>query len=83
MVLTCASVQAPVLTNHDCFATTPARAAWLHGVLHSELREMYQQDWLSEIQVEASRNARLRLGAPPMVSDLCANQIGENPYCFS
>lgn len=83
MVLTCASVRAPVLTNHDCFATTPARAAWLHGALHSELREMYQQDWLSEMQVEASRNARLRLGAPPMVGDLCANQIGENPYCFS
>ena len=83
VVLACASVQAPVLTNHDCFATTPAHAAWLHGTLHGSLREMYRQDWLADIQAEAGRNASLRLGAPPIVGDLCASRIGENPYCFS
>jgi len=83
MVLTCASVEAPVLTNHDCFATTPARAAWLHGALHNELREMYRQDWLSEMRLEIGRSAGLALGHAPMVGDLCTSRIGENPYCFS
>jgi DNA-directed RNA polymerase len=83
MVLTCASVGASVLTNHDCFATTPARAAWLHGALHEQLRKMYRQDWLSEMRLEISRNAGLALGHPPMVGDLREAEIGQNPYCFS
>lgn len=75
---------APLLTNHDCFATTAARAGWLHHTLHDELRSLYATDWLAEIagQVKAETGLK-RIGEPPMVGDLCHGEIGQNPHCFS
>ena len=72
-----------MLTNHDCFATLPARADWLHHTLHGELRSLYATDWLAEICVEVGRNAGVALGHTPFVGDLCEGDIGQNPYCFS
>jgi DNA-directed RNA polymerase len=83
LVLRCASIETPVLTNHDCFATLPARADWLHHTLHGELRALYATDWLAEIRVEVGRNAGIALGQTPFVGDLCEGDIGQNPYCFS
>lgn len=83
VVLRCASIGTPVLTNHDCFATLPARADWLHHTLLGELRSMYAPDWLAEIRVEIATNAGVALGHPPRVGDLCEGEIGQNPYCFS
>lgn len=83
VVLRCAQMQAPVLTNHDCFATTPHHADWLHTCLLRELREMYRPDWLAEMRVEISRNAGLQLPHPPMVGTLREGAIGQNPYVFS
>ena len=82
VVLRCAGVGVPVLTNHDCFATIPSRARQLHQMLLDELRALYLPDWLPEIRVEISKNARVRLPHPPRVGDLCEGQIGQNPYCF-
>lgn len=83
VVLTSACMEMPLLTNHDCFATSPAHAATLHGALLNELRAMYRPDWLAEMRVEISRNAGVALPHPPHVGSLCEGMIGENPYCFS
>lgn len=75
--------RAPLLTNHDCFATTPARAGWLHHALHDELRSLYATDWLAEIAGQIKTETRIkRISAPPMVGDLCHGEIGQNPHCF-
>lgn len=74
----------PLLTNHDCFATTAARAGWLHHTLHDELRSLYATDWLAEIacQIRAETGIQ-RISDPPMVGDMCHGEIGQNPHCFS
>lgn len=82
VVLACGKVRAPVLTNHDCFATVPSRASWLHQTLLGELRSLYLVDWLPAMRQEVSRNARVQLPHPPRVGDLCEGQIGQNPYVF-
>ena len=83
MVLRCGMVGAPLLTNHDCFATIPSRAKWMHQELLLQLRQLYAPDWLAELRVEIGRNAGVHLPHPPSIGDLCEGQIGQNPYCFS
>lgn len=83
VVLTGAGIGMPLLTNHDCFATTPTHAATLHQLLMGELRMLYRPDWLAEMRVEISRNAGVDLPHPPYVGDLGEGEIGQNPYCFS
>jgi hypothetical protein len=73
-----------LLPNHDCFATIPAHAGWLHHTLHDELRGLYATDWLAEMKAEIRSAARLKaLPSPPCVGDLCHGEIGQNPHCFS
>lgn len=80
----CAEQGAPLLTNHDCFATIPSRAGWLHQVLHDQLRSLYATDWLAEMSAQIASAARLKqLPPPPQVGDLCSGEIGQNPHCFS
>lgn len=74
----------PLLTNHDCFATIPAQAGWLHHTLHDQLRVVYATDWLEEMRQQIRSSARLsNLQRPPTVGDLCPGEIGLNPHCFS
>jgi hypothetical protein len=82
MVLRSGMVDAPLLTNHDCFATIPSRARWLHHELLLNLRQLYLPDWLADLRVEIGRNAGVHLPHPPIVGDLREAMIGENPYCF-
>ena len=82
VVLRCALMQVPLLTNHDCFATTPAKAHQLHQMLLNELRTLYMPEWLAEMRVEISKHAGVRLPHPPRVGDLSEGLIGQNPYCF-
>ena len=82
MVLRCGMVGTPLLTNHDCFATIPSRAKWMHRELLLQLRQLYAPDWLPELRVEIGRNAGVHLPHPPTVGDLCEGMIGQNPYCF-
>lgn len=80
----CGEHRTPLLTNHDCFATNPARAGWLHQRLHDGLRTLYAPDWLGEIAAEIGRaNRDLAIPPPPKVRDLCTGEIGQNPYAFS
>ncbi len=84
IVSICSDQSVPVLTNHDCFATIPSRAGWLHQSLHNQLRTLYATDWLTEMSAEIRSAARVsRFKAPPIVGDLCPGEIGQNPHCFS
>jgi hypothetical protein len=74
----------PLLTNHDCFATDPANAEWLHRTLLSEFRALYATDWLGAIAEEIRCNAGLKaLPPPPPRGALEIGEIGSNPYLFS
>ena len=74
----------PLLTNHDCFATDPANAEWLHRTLLSEFRALYATDWLGAIAEEIRCSAGLKeLPPPPPRGALEIGEIGENPYLFS
>jgi DNA-directed RNA polymerase len=76
--------RAPLLTNHDCFATIPASAGWLHHTLHDQLRVLYAPDWLGQMRHEIAAIAGVKgIKAPPIVGDLCHGEIGQNQHCFS
>jgi DNA-directed RNA polymerase, mitochondrial len=77
-----AAVSAPLLTNHDCFSTTPSRAEWLHRTLHDELRATFQTDWLREIHQQLEERTEEALPGPPMVGTLEPALIGGNPYAY-
>lgn len=84
IVSRCGEQSAQLLTNHDCFATIPARAGWLHHTLHDELRGLYATDWLAEMAQQIADAAGLSdLAPPPMAGELCHGEIGQNPHCFS
>ena len=72
-----------MLTNHDCFATTPEYARGMHDLLHTELRTRSPVDWLTELRLEASAASGIHLSDPPNRGTLQVGKIGENPYCFS
>jgi DNA-directed RNA polymerase len=75
---------APLLTNHDCFATNPANASWLQKTLLDEFRALYATDWLGEIAEEIRCSAGLKaLPPPPPRGALEIGDIGSNLYLFS
>lgn len=73
----------PLLANHDCFATLPSRAGWLHQQLRAETRAIYQEDQLGRIVTEIA--ARAQVPVPPglpVVGDLDPATIGINSYLY-
>ena len=82
LVLSCAAIGVPLLTNHDCFATIPSRAGWLHGELMAQLKALYSPDHLAAMRKEISKNAGVTLPARPKIGTLMTEEIGQNPYCF-
>ena len=84
IVCSAAAQRAPILTNHDCFATLPSRAGWLHQQLLKEMREMHKTPWLGEITREIGRRTGIQgLPKPPVKGDLSPGLIGSNPALFS
>lgn len=84
VVSTAVAHGAQVLTNHDCFAVVPSRASWLHSELHRQLRELYKEDWLSDMTAEIASRAGIKgIKPPPITGDLSPGLVGSNPYCFS
>ena len=74
---------AQVITNHDCFATTPHHAPMMQQLLMNELRDHYKPNWLDDIHDQVSYHAGVDLPVPPFVNTLCEGEIGSNAYCFS
>ena len=83
VILRGAAVGAPILSNHDCFATRPADATFLHQALLQELRYLHMPNWLQIIREEVSNNAGIRLPKPPYKGNVCPGEIGGNDYVFS
>lgn len=74
----------PILTNHDCFASLPGAAGWLHGQLLDTMREMYKTPWLGQMVREVrARTGISAIPPPPMVGTLSPGLIGSNEYLFS
>jgi DNA-directed RNA polymerase len=75
--------KAPVLVNHDCFATTPGRAGELHNLLLTTFSGLYRTDWLAVFREEMQARTGLSLPKLPDYGELCPGEIGTNPYIFS
>lgn len=76
-------VSAPVVTNHDCFATTPAHASQLHETLLTTFSELYRTDWLAVWKQEIQRQSGIVVAPLPGRGTLPLGKIGTNPYLFS
>jgi DNA-directed RNA polymerase len=73
----------PVVTNHDCFATSPAHASELHNLLLTTFSGLYRTDWLAVMREEMQARTGLSLPKLPVYGELCPGEIGNNPYVFS
>ena len=71
-----------MLTNHDCFATRPADATFLHQALLQELRYLHMPNWLQIIREEVSNNAGVRLPKPPYKGNVCLARLAEMIMSF-
>ena len=84
IICRCAEQNIKVLTNHDCFATTPTQANKLQTMLCKELKNIYEQDYLSMIREELIATSGVKTIKPvPCVGTLDVTKIGINSYCFS
>ena len=74
----------PLLTNHDCFATTANHATRLQQALARQMATTYQGDLLGQLAAEIQARAGLKtLPRPPMVGTLDPARIGESLYGFT
>ena len=72
-----------IVCNHDCFATTPARASELHNLLLTGFAGLYRTDWLAVHHEEMQSRAGISLPEPPERGSMGVGLIGTNPYLFS
>ena len=73
----------PIVTVHDCFATTLEHVPALHELLLDEWHQFYQTDWLSAHRSMVMIETGAKVPEPPIIGDLALNDIGENPHLFS
>jgi DNA-directed RNA polymerase len=73
----------PLLTVHDCFATLPSHATWLHRELCQSFGRTYEKDWLAELHSAAKASGGKKLPRLPQPGGLWEGRIGENTYLFS
>jgi len=74
---------APLVTNHDCFATTPLHAKAMHDQLIWNFAGLYRTDWLAVWHEDIQARTGLKIPKPPAAADLPPALIGTNPYIFS
>jgi hypothetical protein len=73
----------PLLTNHDCFATIPSQADWLHCALLRQIGAVHKEDHLARMASEIAVAAGLPALSPPVpIGTLDPARIGENPHHF-
>ena len=78
-----ARLSMPLLTNHDCFATTPLHATGLHDRLLWNFTGLYRTDWLAVWKEEIESRTGVKLPKLPAYGELEVGLIGSNPYVFS
>ena len=83
MASTAGAKKVPLITNHDCFATIPSRASWLHGELLNQTQRMYRPDLLATLVAEIAERGKVAVPRGlPIVGDLDPAAIGTNPYLY-
>ena len=84
VVSTCSVQNVQILTNHDCFATIPTDAEYLHKLLLKQLGTTFKQKWLKKIRSEIIANTGIEnIDGPPRERTFCCLNPGENPYAYS
>lgn len=73
----------PLLTNHDCFATTAQHAGRLQQLLAEQMQTTYGTDQLARIKAEIEADTGLTMPEPPMVGTLDPALIGTSRYGFT
>lgn len=83
MASTAAEHGVPLLANHDCFATLPSRAGWLHQELLRKTQQIYGKNLLAQLVTEIAERGKLDGDrVPPVVGDLDPKEIGSNTYLY-
>lgn len=77
------SLNLPICSIHDCFATTPNHANTLHSHLLQAINNLHQTPWLSHTHQEWQASSGIQLPPPPIVGDLDPTDIGSVPALFS
>jgi len=84
VVSTCSVQNVQILTNHDCFATIPTDAEYLHKLLLKQLGTTFKQKWLKKIRSEIIANTGIKnIDGPPVEKYSVGFTAGENPYAYS
>ena len=84
VVSTCSAQNVQILTNHDCFATIPTDAEYLHKLLLKQLGTTFKQNWLKKIRSEIIANTGIEnIAGPPVHKNSIGFDAGGNPYAYS
>ena len=77
--------QKPMVTVHDCFATTLENVALMREELRDQFSRFHSDDHFirpTTYAVTHNMPAARKLPCPPATDDLMLTQIGENPFLF-
>lgn len=72
----------PIVTVHDCMATTLDNVVNMHLELHDQFYRFYSEDHLRIMHYNLERQLNCHLPKPPRQGDLDSKRIGENPFLF-
>lgn len=73
----------PIITVHDCYATTLDRVSLMRRELNEQWSRFYSVDHLTQYHGYASIKTARELPPPPIVGTLQTTDIGTNPFLFS
>ena len=77
--------QKPMVTVHDCFATTLENVALMREELRDQFARFHSDDHFirpATYAINHNMPAARKLPCPPATDDLLLTQIGENPFLF-
>ena len=73
----------PIVTVHDCMATTLDKVAIMRRELQDQYSRFYSTDHLGFMHYNLQKKYGLELPAPPIVGDLDVDDIGMNEFLFT
>lgn len=72
----------PIVTVHDCMATTLDNVDTMRLELHDQFSRFYSEDHLRIMHYNLERELGCKLPSPPRQGDLDIHRIGENGFLF-
>ena len=73
----------PIVTVHDCMATTLDKVAIMRRELQDQYSRFYSTDHLGFMHYNLQKKYGLKLPEPPIVGDLDVDDIGMNEFLFT